>query len=90
MPRAHFLADQREIEHEYFASENRLARCEVCGLIRRYCREAQNLPAASRGANQQTIMERARFIAHEIFEDRLAPEHEIIAAIASEIRRFLR
>ena len=38
--------------------------------------------------DEQTIRERAEFLAHEIFADRLAPEDEIADAIETEILRF--
>jgi hypothetical protein len=51
-------------------------------------RDGKILPITERGANDQTIQERADFLAFEIFNDRLAPESEIADAIAREIRRF--
>jgi hypothetical protein len=45
-------------------------------------------PVLDRTPSHQTIRERAAFLAHEIFHDRLAPELEIADAIEVEIRRF--
>ncbi len=45
-------------------------------------------PVMDRRPDEQTIRERAEFLAHEIFEDRLAPEAEIADAIEVEIKRF--
>lgn len=48
----------------------------------------QYRPVLDRVARHQTIRERAEFLAHEIFHDRLVPEEEIAEAIEVEIRRF--
>ncbi len=45
-------------------------------------------PVMDRLPRHQTIRERAEFLAHEIFCDRLAPEAEIADAIEVEIERF--
>lgn len=47
-------------------------------------------PVMDRRPDEQTIRERAEFLAHEIHEDRLAPEAEIADAIELEISRFAR
>ncbi len=53
-------------------------------------RNYQYRPVTDRRPDKQTIRERAEFLAHEIFEDRLAPEPEIADAIELEIARFAR
>lgn len=45
-------------------------------------------PVMDRTPDQQTIRERAEFLAHEIQHDVLAPEEEIADAIEHEILRF--
>lgn len=45
-------------------------------------------PVTDRTPDQQTISERARFLAFEIHNDVLASEGEIAEAIEREIRRF--
>ena len=50
----------------------------------------QYTPVLDRTPSHQTIRERAEFLAHEIFADRLAPEEEIADAIETEIHRFAR
>lgn len=45
-------------------------------------------PVLDRRPDNQTPRERAEFLAHEIFHDRLAPESEIADAIEAEIKRF--
>ena len=47
-------------------------------------------PVLDRTPGHQTIRERAEFLAHEIHDDRLAPEAEIADAIELEIKRFAR
>jgi hypothetical protein len=47
-------------------------------------------PVLDRRPCDQTIRERAEFLAHEIHHDRLAPEAEIADAIELEIKRFAR
>jgi hypothetical protein len=50
----------------------------------------QYRPVLDRRPDEQTIRERAAFLAHEIYDDRLAPEAEIADAIELEIKRFAR
>lgn len=45
-------------------------------------------PVLDRLPRHQTVRERAEFLAHEIFADRLVPEAEMADAIETEIRRF--
>jgi len=48
------------------------------------------VPVHRRVPDEQSIRERATFLAFEIHHDRLAPEQEIADAIDAEIRRFAR
>jgi len=50
----------------------------------------QYRPVMDKKPDEMTIRERAEFLAHEIFEDVMAPEEEIADAIEVEIRRFAR
>jgi len=86
-----FNPDRMAFSHAFVPDPQRhFMRCKKCGLKRSLCEKSQDLPVRERGVDEQNIDERAMFLAHEIFHDRLAPEEEIKEAIAIEIRRFLK